>query len=119
MVWQMPAGGCEYQLGGWVLAGLRGRRGECEALGSLVEAVTVGDSWALVVRGEPGVGKTALLDHMVEQASGCRVARVAGIQSEVELAFAGLHQLCAPMLDLVQGLPHHQCEALCTALGRS
>ena len=52
----------------------------------------MGDSRALVVRGEPGVGKTALLDYMVEQASGCRVARVAGIQSEVELAFAGLHQ---------------------------
>ncbi|GAA3069234.1 LuxR family transcriptional regulator [Pseudonocardia yunnanensis] len=79
----------------------------------------MGDSRALVVRGEPGVGKTALLDYMVEQASGCRVARVAGIQSEVELAFAGLHQLCAPMLDLIQGLPHHQGGALCTALGLS
>ena len=79
----------------------------------------MGDSRALVVRGEPGVGKTALLDYMVGQASGCRVARVAGIQSEVELAFAGLHQLCAPMLDLVHHLPHHQGDALCTALGLS
>ncbi|WP_277398710.1 AAA family ATPase [Pseudonocardia alaniniphila] len=102
-----------------MLPGLRGRRRECEALGSLVEAVTVGDSRALVVRGEPGVGKTALLDYMAEQAPGCRVARVAGIQSEVELAFAGLHQLCAPMLDLMQRLPLHQGEALRTALGLS
>jgi nucleoside-triphosphatase THEP1 len=52
-----------------------------------------------VVRGEPGVGKTALLDYLAEQASGCRVARVAGVQSEMELAFAWLHQLLAPMLN--------------------
>jgi DNA-binding CsgD family transcriptional regulator len=78
-----------------------------------------GDSRALVVRGEPGVGKTALLDYMVEQASGCRLARVAGVECEMELAFAGLHQLCAPMLDLVERLPGHQRDALGTALGLS
>ena len=53
----------------------------------------------LVLRGEPGVGKTALLDYLARQAGGCQVARAAGVQSEMELAFAGLHQLCAPMLD--------------------
>ncbi|GAA1333462.1 LuxR family transcriptional regulator [Pseudonocardia xinjiangensis] len=100
-------------------AGLRGRRPECERLGSLVETVTAGDSRALVVRGEPGVGKTALLDYLVEHAAGCRVARVAGVQCEMELAFAGLHQLCAPMLDLAQRLPGHQRDALGTALGLS
>jgi hypothetical protein len=70
-----------------------------------------------VVRGEPGVGKTALLDYLVEHASGCRVARVAGVQSEMELAFAGLHQLCAPMLGRLQRLPGPQRAALRTAFG--
>jgi hypothetical protein len=72
------------------------------------------------LRGEleqPGVGKTALLEHLVEQASGCRVARAAGVQSEMELAFAGLHQLLAPMLDRLERLPAPQCEALRTAFG--
>ena len=74
-------------------------------LDRLVEAVRAGESRALVVRGEPGVGKTALLDYVVGQALGCRVARAAGVQSEMELAFAGLHQLCAPMLDRLERLP--------------
>ena len=56
----------------------------------------------LVVRGDPGVGKTALLDYLAGAASGCRVVRAAGVQSEMELAFAGLHQLCAPMLDRLE-----------------
>jgi hypothetical protein len=63
------------------------------------------------------VGKTALLDYVVEQASGCRVVRAAGVQSEMELAFAGLHQLCAPMLDRLERLPVPQRDALRTALG--
>ena len=58
-------------------------------LDRLLEAVRVGESRALVVRGEPGVGKTALLDYLVEQASGCRVARAVGVESEMELAYAG------------------------------
>ena len=58
-----------------------------------------GESSVLVLRGEAGVGKTALLEYVAERASGCRIARVAGVESEMELAFAGLHQLCAPMLD--------------------
>ena len=78
-----------------------------------------GEGRALVVRGEPGVGKTALLDYLAERASGCLVARAAGVQSEMELAFAGLHQLCAPMLDHVESLPGPQREALRTAFGLS
>jgi DNA-binding CsgD family transcriptional regulator len=70
-----------------------------------------------VVRGEPGVGKTALLDYLVEHASGCRVARVAGVQSEMEFAFAGLHQLLTPMLGRLERLPAPQRAALRTAFG--
>jgi ABC-type transport system involved in cytochrome c biogenesis ATPase subunit len=72
-------------------AQLRGRRDECGVLHRCIEAVRAGESRALVVRGEPGVGKTALLGYLVAQASGCRVVRTAGVQSEMELAFAGLH----------------------------
>ena len=70
-----------------------------------------------MVRGEPGVGKSALLDHLVQNASGCRVARAAGIEYEMELAYAGLHQLCAPMLGLRERLPGPQRDALETAFG--
>jgi quercetin dioxygenase-like cupin family protein len=71
----------------------------------------------LILRGEAGVGKTALLEYLVAKASGCRVARAAGIESEKELAFAGLHQLCAPMLGELEHLPGPQCDALSTAFG--
>ena len=71
----------------------------------------------LVVRGEAGVGKTALLEYVAERASGCRIVRVAGVESEMELAFAGLHQLCAPMLDGLDGLPGPQRDALRVAFG--
>ena len=102
------------------LAGeLRDRRRERDALDRLLDAVRAGDGRALVVRGEPGVGKTALLDYLAEQASGCRVARAAGVESEMELAYAGLHQLCAPMLDRLERLPGPQREALGTAFGLS
>jgi AAA ATPase domain len=93
------------------------RRAECEVLDRLVDAVRLGKSQALVVRGEPGVGKTALLEYLVGRPSGCRVVRIAGVQSEMELAFAGLHQLCAPLLDRDKALPGPQREALRTALG--
>jgi DNA-binding CsgD family transcriptional regulator/tetratricopeptide (TPR) repeat protein len=96
---------------------LRGRRHECEVLDRLLEAVRRGESGALVVRGEPGVGKSALLDYVAGRASGCRVARAAGVQSEMELAFSGLYQLCAPMLDRVDRLPQPQRDALRTAFG--
>ena len=96
---------------------LRGRRSECETLDRLLAAARDGRSGALVLRGEAGVGKTALLQYLGERADGCRVARAAGVQSEMELASAGLHQLCAPMLDRAEGLPEPQREALGTAFG--
>ena len=100
-------------------AGLTGRRSERDALDRFVADVRAGEGRALVVRGEPGVGKTALLDYLAGRASGCLVARAAGVQSEMELAFAGLHQLCAPMLDHAESLPDPQREALRTAFGLS
>ena len=81
--------------------------------------VRAGEGRALVLRGVPGVGKTVLLDYLAERASGCLVARAVGVQSEMELAFAGLHQLCAPMLDHVESLPVPQRDALRTAFGLS
>ena len=71
----------------------------------------------MVMRGEPGAGKTALLDYLVDCADGCRVSRVSGVESEMRLAFAGLHQLCAPFLDRLDGLPGPQRDALGTAFG--
>jgi DNA-binding CsgD family transcriptional regulator len=100
-------------------AGLTGRLGERGVLDRFLAAVRAGEGRALVVRGEPGVGKTVLLDYLAGRASGCLVARAAGVQSEMELAFAGLHQLCAPMLDHAGSLPGPQRAALRTALGLS
>jgi len=88
-------------------------------LDQLIDAVRAGGSRVLVVRGEPGVGKSALLDYLAGRASGCRVVRAAGVESEMELAFAGLHQLLAPVLDRLEGLPGPQQEALRTAFGLS
>jgi DNA-binding CsgD family transcriptional regulator/tetratricopeptide (TPR) repeat protein len=88
-------------------------------LDRFVAEVRAGEGRALVLRGEPGVGKTVLLDYLAGRASGCRVARAAGVQSEMELAFAGLHQLCAPMLDHAESLPVPQREALRIAFGLS
>jgi DNA-binding CsgD family transcriptional regulator len=82
-----------------------------------LQRVRAGESSVLVVRGEAGVGKTALLEYVAERASGCRVARIAGVESEMELAFAGLYQLCAPMLDGLDGLPGPQGNALRAAFG--
>ena len=78
-----------------------------------------GQSRVLVLRGEAGTGKTALLEYLLERASGCRIARAAGVESEMELAFSGLHQLCAPMLDRLGHLPGPQGDALGTAFGLS
>jgi DNA-binding CsgD family transcriptional regulator len=96
---------------------LRGRRDEQEALDRLVQRVRTGQSSVLVLRGEAGVGKSALLEHVAERASDCRIVRVAGVESEMELAFAGLHQLCAPLLDGLEALPSPQQDALCVAFG--
>jgi predicted ATPase len=98
---------------------LRGRGAECAALEGMVDAVRAGESRALVVRGEAGVGKSALLDHLVEAATDLRVVRAVGVESEMELAFAALHQLCAPMLDRLDGLPAPQREALRIVFGLS
>jgi AAA ATPase-like protein len=100
-------------------AGLMDRLGERAVLDRFVADVRAGQGRALAVRGEPGVGKTVLLDYLAGRATGCLVARAAGVQSEMELAFAGLHQLCAPMLELADSLPVPQRDALRTALGLS
>src|SRR4051812_35383310 len=96
---------------------LGGRRSECEALDRLLAGVRAGQSGVLVLRGESGVGKTALLEYLVRRAGGCRVVPAAGAEFEMELAFAALHQLCGPMLDGLDGLPGPQRDALATAFG--
>jgi DNA-binding CsgD family transcriptional regulator len=96
---------------------LIGRRAECVVLDELLEAVCAGESRTLVIHGEAGVGKSALLDYLAARASNCRVLRAAGVQSEMELAFAALHQLCGPALDHLDRLPVPQRDALQTAFG--
>src|SRR3954454_2431471 len=98
-------------------AGLLGRRTECEALDRLLADVRAGQSRVLVLRGDAGVGKSALLEYAMERAAPCRVARAIGGESEMELPFSGLHQLCAPFLDRLERLPPPQREALGTAFG--
>jgi DNA-binding CsgD family transcriptional regulator len=95
------------------------RQTECGVLDRLLESVRAGESRALVVSGEAGVGKTALLEHLAAHVGGCRLARVTGVQSEMELPFAALHQLCAPMLDKLPDLPAPQRDALEIAFGTS
>src|SRR6201995_2321958 len=95
------------------------RVSERAALDQLASAVRVRASRVLVLRGEPGVGKTVLLAYLDKMAAECRVIRAAGVQSEMELAFAGLHQLLAPTLDHVGSLPIPQRDALRTAFGIS
>src|SRR5450432_3682000 len=96
---------------------LLGRRSECAALDQLVASVRAGPSRALVLRGEAGVGKSALLEYLVRHASGCGIARAVGVESEMELAYAGLQQLCAPFLDRLESLPGPQRDALGIAFG--
>src|SRR5687767_9883133 len=96
---------------------LLGRRSECNKLDRLLASVRAGQSRVLVVRGEAGIGKTALLDYLENRASGCRIARAAAVESEMELAFAALHQLCAPMLGHLERLPGPQRDALRVAFG--
>jgi DNA-binding CsgD family transcriptional regulator len=96
---------------------LRGRRSECKTLDQVVSSIAEGASRVLVLRGEAGVGKTALLEHVAAHAGRSRVLRAVGVESEMELPFAGLHQLCAPMLDRLDDLPEPQSHALCTAFG--
>src|SRR6185312_10428856 len=96
---------------------LLGRGAESAALEEMVAAVREGDSRVLVVRGDAGVGKSALLDNMARRATNVSVLRAVGVESEMELAFAALHQLCLPLLDRLPHLPEPQCEALETVFG--
>jgi DNA-binding CsgD family transcriptional regulator len=98
---------------------LRGRSNECTLLTELVAAIRRGEGRSLVLRGEAGVGKTALLEYLVEAASDLTVVRAVGVESEMELAFASLHQLCAPMLDRLDSLPAPQRQALEIVFGLS
>ncbi len=97
--------------------GLRGRHVECGVVDRLLESVRSGRSQAVVVRGEPGVGKSALLGYAEGRASGYRVLRATGVEFEIELAYGGLHQLCAPLLPMRERLPGPQRDALETAFG--
>ena len=96
---------------------LHDRVGERAALDRLLGGVRASESQVLVIRGEAGIGKSALLNYVEDRASGCRLGQASGIEYEMELPFAGLHQLCAPMLDLVGRLPGPQQDALETAFG--
>ena len=98
-------------------SGLLGRASEREVLDGLLARVREGESAVLVIRGEAGIGKTAMLRYAARHASGFRVAQVTGVEAEMELPFAGIHQLCAPLLDQLDGLPQPQREALNVALG--
>jgi len=96
---------------------LRGRETECAQLGQMLAAARSGESRVLVLRGDAGVGKSALLDYTVNSASGMRMVHALGVESEMELAFAALHQLCAPLLDRLTDIPAPQRTALETVLG--
>src|SRR5256884_2847098 len=100
-------------------AQLLGRQREREVLGRLLNAVLDGDGGVLVVHGEPGVGKTALLEWTVEEARLFRVLRAVGVEGEMELPFAALQQLCSPVLDRSERLPDPQRDAVSVAFGLS
>jgi hypothetical protein len=98
---------------------LLGRRAEYEALDRLLTDALAGRSRVTVLRGEAGVGKSALLGYLSDRVAGWRVARAVGVESEMELAYSGLHQLCMPMLDRLERIPAPQRDALATVFGRS
>jgi AAA ATPase-like protein len=98
-------------------SGFVGRTTEREILDGLLARVRDGESEALVIRGEAGLGKTALLRYTARQASGFRVAQLTGVEAEMELPFAGIHQLCTTLPDRIEGLPAPQRNALGVALG--
>ena len=105
--------------GGARAAKLLGRRRECAALDRLLADVIAGESRVLVLRGDAGVGKSALLRYLCEQVAGWRVASAVGVESEMKLTYSGLHQLCAPLLDHLEELPVPQRDALATVFGLS
>ena len=100
-------------------AGLRGRGSECALLEELVSAIRRGESRSLVLRGEAGIGKTALLEYLIASASDVTVVRAVGVQSDMELPYAALHQLCGPLLDRLEKLPAPQRQAMEIVFGLS
>ena len=96
---------------------LTDRRDECAALEGLLRRIRIGESAVLVLRGEAGIGKTALLEFVADRATGCRVARAVGVQAEMELPYAGLQHMCAPLLGGMGTLPVPQLQALRIAFG--
>ena len=98
---------------------LRGRRSECALLDGFAGAVRRGEGQALVLRGEAGIGKTALLEYLIASASDLTILRAVGVESDMELAYAGVQQLCAPVLDRLGRLPGPQQQALEIVLGLS
>src|SRR5215470_2246795 len=113
VVWLVAGGRVE----GWVMGALLDRAGEIAALEGVLGAVRGGVSGVLVLRGEAGIGKTALLEWAAGRAGDMRVARVAGVQAEMGMGFAGLHQLLVPFLTGLDGLPGPQRQALGSAFG--
>src|SRR6516225_2660944 len=99
--------------------GLRGRASERALLDDLVSAIRRGESRSLVLRGEAGIGKTALLEHLIASASDLTVVRAVGVESEMELAYASLHQLCGPLLDRLDKLPAPPRQAMEIVFGLS
>ena len=98
---------------------LLGRGREVGSVSRVIDRARHGAGAVLVLRGEPGIGKTALVDHVVASTSGVRVLRTVGVESEMELPFAALHQLCSPVLDRLDRLPDPQRAALATVFGLS
>src|SRR6476659_10291773 len=111
----MTAGSRSGGLGGH----LRGRAKECAQLDDLVSAIRRGESRSLVLRGEAGIGKTALLEYLIAAAPDLTVVRAVGVESDMELAYASLHQLCGPLLDRLEGLPAPQRQAMEIVFGLS
>src|SRR4029453_79498 len=103
----------------WGPGSLQGRSSECALLDDVLAALRAGESRTLLMHGEAGIGKTALLNYAIGSAADMRVLRAAGVESEMELAFASLHQLCAPLLEAVEQLPPPQRGALEVAFGRT
>ena len=99
--------------------GLRGRATECALLDELASSIRLGESRALVLRGEAGIGKTALLEHLIASASDLTVVRAVGVESEMELPYASLHQVCGPLLDRLPELPAPQRQAMEVVFGLS
>jgi predicted ATP-dependent serine protease len=123
-VWSRSGGTSVRRIDGWGNLrstssdlGLIGRTRECRHLTELLDTVRDGESRVLVVRGEAGVGKSALLQHLVAAAGDFNVLRATGVESEIDLPFAALHQVCAPFLDRLDTIPEPQYDAVRRAFG--